>query len=860
MLEILTPTTMLMPERLAQSAWHEHVPFAFWLVDALRPKTIVELGVDYGVSLSAFNQAVTAIGYPAKSFGVDTWQGDPHARQYGEDVYSDLCAFHLPRFGNWSTLLRMTFQEARPQFESGSVQLLHIDGYHTYEAVKEDFETWKDTLSDGGIILFHDTFERGRDFGVWKLWEELSATHRSFEFQHGHGLGVLGIGSQFPERIDRLFSLSEEETALTRRTFHYLGTLQLIRFERMILEQKLAESSATREEDRARLLQFEEKSAQLLKQLAELQSGLALSLASHQAANQHLERLLIEEKRRATLENVLLAKEAALRRTESAYRKVCSEYERILRSHRFRVAAFAADNLKRGSVSNLLKHANWEELRSDSRSEENPLNLPCFSYTTVNGGYRELWSTSFGRHAAAHPVDLDRFSKSVRFTIQTVPSRLRTLDLIFGTYGRRNDVSVEVRILLREVEIFQVTLDGSLLIDNAWHRIELGRFHDSNALETLEVEVRSPNPTVQQHVALWCSSDTRDGALELMERTVELEDLDESTLTFFPQFKVLCEDGGRRAEIGWSSRILPLKAARLNERGMAVVSFQAPDSRVTGVSLRLGTGGGSANSKISGRLLAAAPGDPFTALEEFFFQSSWCADNEYYCLPISNQSLSSLSGKRVRIELTAAPSEHPLFLWGSVVNVRETPAWLQLDPHNGFVNKLDPSLDDAQKFAAWPLTNRMHRPGSPRHTGRMLVAMNNHLSVGAELQTLIDECQKSGFETAITPVTEAAVRIGELGAVDIVLLPDAPDGEAVARVLPVARAAGALVVSVNAGKEPLKIASEDSLCLLTCLPDIVKLVRWHAEHRSQRQSSGTADEGFPEQLPSRALRGAPIFM
>ena len=36
------------PELLNVSAWLEHAPFGFWLVGALRPRTIVELGVHTG--------------------------------------------------------------------------------------------------------------------------------------------------------------------------------------------------------------------------------------------------------------------------------------------------------------------------------------------------------------------------------------------------------------------------------------------------------------------------------------------------------------------------------------------------------------------------------------------------------------------------------------------------------------------------------------------------------------------------------------------------------------------------------------------------------------------------------------------
>jgi len=188
------------PEMLRYSTWGGHRNFAYDYVANIKPQKVVDLGVHYGTSFFAFLQAVEDdMMSNTNVYGVDLWgteTGDIGTlNDYDIDIFEIFTrTLDIYNCKKNAHIIRKLFDDALASFENEIIDLLHIDGTHTYDAVKHDYETWKHKMRPDGVILFHDISKTSfveRDSAP-QFWKELKVQHPyTLEFDHCYGLGIL---------------------------------------------------------------------------------------------------------------------------------------------------------------------------------------------------------------------------------------------------------------------------------------------------------------------------------------------------------------------------------------------------------------------------------------------------------------------------------------------------------------------------------------------------------------------------------------------------------------------------------------------------------------------------------------------
>lgn len=150
-------------------------------VRSLQPEVIVEIGTFKGGTLFVFCRVfpaireIVSIDLPGGEFG-----GGYHFRR--RRLYRE---FLFDRPGASMELIqgdshkRDVQQELELHLAGRPIDFLYIDGDHTYEGVRSDFEMYSPLVRSGGVAVFHDIATLNAGCGVGRLWAELRDLYQS---------------------------------------------------------------------------------------------------------------------------------------------------------------------------------------------------------------------------------------------------------------------------------------------------------------------------------------------------------------------------------------------------------------------------------------------------------------------------------------------------------------------------------------------------------------------------------------------------------------------------------------------------------------------------------------------------------
>lgn len=190
----------------------EHTPFAFWIIEALKPRTVVSLGVGDGNMYFAFLQAVQSLSLRANctGFGFDR----------NDEASNSLKAYHDALYSRFSALIRSSHADALAQISDKSIDLLHVDQAASDEAVARALEAWLPKMSSRGVVLVHPTLAQPAEQSAGEFWKTLSARYPSFEFVHAHGLGLAYVGTETaPSQVETLLRATGDDAIQKLRAY-----------------------------------------------------------------------------------------------------------------------------------------------------------------------------------------------------------------------------------------------------------------------------------------------------------------------------------------------------------------------------------------------------------------------------------------------------------------------------------------------------------------------------------------------------------------------------------------------------------------------------------------------------------------
>ena len=163
-------------------------------------KNVLEIGTAMGgmfyalCQIAASTANVISLDMPGGNFGARGFtetEGDiERLSAYGKDKQK----LHFIRQDSHKPA---TLARVKKIIGSGELDLLFIDGDHSYEGVRKDWEMYSPLVGTDGLIIFHDIVDHSKTHPgckVDRLWNELKRENETWDFVDSTGDQWGGIG------------------------------------------------------------------------------------------------------------------------------------------------------------------------------------------------------------------------------------------------------------------------------------------------------------------------------------------------------------------------------------------------------------------------------------------------------------------------------------------------------------------------------------------------------------------------------------------------------------------------------------------------------------------------------------------
>jgi predicted O-methyltransferase YrrM len=160
---------------LGEGAW-----LLFGLVHAMRPSVCVEIGSARGQSTCYIGMALTRLGH-GHLYAIDPHESTAWNDADAGDTFAELRRNLRASGADGRVTIVRKYSSDAARGWTLPIDLLFIDGDHSYEGVKHDWDLFAPRVSGFGLVVFHDTLWdlrpdpawRRKDMGVPRFVDEL---------------------------------------------------------------------------------------------------------------------------------------------------------------------------------------------------------------------------------------------------------------------------------------------------------------------------------------------------------------------------------------------------------------------------------------------------------------------------------------------------------------------------------------------------------------------------------------------------------------------------------------------------------------------------------------------------------------